>query len=84
MGVAERGEQLFQQQIEKQTARDVQEEIGQMKAVQVAVPEEIIGDKGEILGRPIMRSVGIEKEIMTERFENEERTFDERVVSDEI
>ena len=75
----QRGEQLSQQRIKKQPARDVEEEIGQVKSVGVVVPEEIIGDEGEILHRPIMRRVGIEKEVMTKRFENEKRTFDERI-----
>ena len=61
----------------------MQEEIRQVKAVGIAVPEKIIDDEGEILHRSIMRGEGIEKEVMTKRFEDEKRTFDERVVSNE-
>src|SRR4029078_12653351 len=48
-----------------------------------AVPDEIIGDEGEILYRPIVRGVEIEKEVVTKRFEDEKRTFNERVVSNQ-
>ena len=80
----EGGKELFQQQIKQQTARDVEEEIGQMKAIEIAVPKKIIDDEGEILHGPIMRGVGIEKEMMTKRFEDKKRTLHERVISNKI
>ena len=54
-----------------------------MKAVDVGVPEEIIDDEGEILDRSIVCGVEVEKQVVTKRFEDEERTLDERVVSNQ-
>ena len=62
----------------------MQQNVGEMKTGGVGVPKVIIGHEGEVLDRPIMRRVGIEKEVVPERFEREQRTFDEWVVVREV
>ena len=61
----------------------MQEEVRQVKAVGIAIPEKIIDDEREILHRSVMRGEEIGKEIVTKRFEDEKRTLNERVVSNE-
>ena len=51
-----------------------------MESVGVGIPHEVIENIGDVLDRPVMGREGIEKEIMPEALQNEERAFDERIV----
>ncbi len=55
-----------------------------MKPEGVIVPKEVIQDERKILDRAIVRGVGIEKEIVPEGLEDEERAFDEGIVVREV
>src|SRR6267142_6678720 len=54
--------------------------IREMESVGVGIPDEVIENVGDVLDRTVMGREGIEKEIMSEALQNEERTFDERIV----
>ena len=55
-----------------------------MKTGWVRVPEKVIKHVGQILDRPIVTRERVEKEIVPERFEDEERAFYEWIVSSEV
>src|SRR4029077_10164736 len=49
----------------------------------VRIPEKVIQHVGQILDRPVVTRVRVEKEIVPERFESEERAFYEWIISGE-
>ena len=55
-----------------------------MVPVTVSVPKQVIENVGEILDGPIVPRIGIGKEIMTERFQDQERALDHRIVPSKI
>src|SRR6266550_8153552 len=54
-----------------------------MKTGWVRIPEKVIQHVGQILDRPVVTRERIEKEIVPERFESEERAFYEWIISGE-
>ena len=50
----------------------------------VRVPKKVIGEVGDVLDRPVMRGKGIEKQVMAQRFQDQERALDEGIVEREI
>ena len=79
----ERLEQTLQQKIKHDAAAYVPEKIGEMIPIWVGVPDQVIKKIGDVLHRAIVRRGSIECEKMPERFRDEQRTFDQRVVADE-
>ena len=61
----------------------MQDDVREVKSVNVAVPKKIIRHERNVLHRPVLPPVGIKKKVMTESFENKERTLDERIVARE-
>src|SRR5215813_5975390 len=72
-------EEAPQEKEEKDSAGRVQENIGQMKAIRVIIPKEIVDHHRKVLHRPVMFGVGIEVEMVSKSFDREERTLDERI-----
>ena len=72
-----------EQPVEQQARADVQENVAKVKTDCVGVPEKVIDHVGKILHRPVMTRIGVEKEIVAECFEREQRAFDEWIVSRE-
>jgi hypothetical protein len=62
----------------------VQQRIGEVESKFVGVPKEIIKDERDILNRSVVGRERIQKQVVAERFQNKERTFNERVVAREI
>ena len=77
-------QQLGEQQVEQDPAADMPENIREMEAVGIGVPNQVIENVGDVLDRPIMGGEGIEKEIMPERLQDEDRAFDEGIVVGEV
>jgi len=78
-----RPEKECEQPVKQQAGADVQENVAKVKTGRGTVPEEVIDHVGKILHRPVMTCIGVEKEIVAERFKREQRTFDEWIVSRE-
>jgi hypothetical protein len=55
-----------------------------MVASRVGVPKEIIDDVRDVLDRPVVRRIRIEKQMMAKRFQDKKRTFYERVSGGEV
>ena len=55
-----------------------------MVSVGLGVPNQVIENVGDVLQGPIVPGVGIGKEIMAERFQNQERALDQRIVPGQI
>jgi hypothetical protein len=62
----------------------VQQRIGEVESKFVGVPKEIIKDERDILNGSVVGRERIQKQVVAERFQNKERTFNERVVAREI
>ena len=62
----------------------MEQQIREMESVGLGVPEVVVEDEREVLDWPIMRRKGIEKQIVAECFEDQERTFYERIEVREI
>jgi hypothetical protein len=78
------GQQFPQEQIKEKAAANVEKNVGKVKPVKVAVPKKIVGHVGEVLDRPVMPRVGIQKKIMPKGLEDQNRTLDELVCSNQI
>ena len=78
-----RAKKQCEQPVEQQAGADVQENVAKMKTSRVGIPEKVIDHVGKILHRPVMTRIGVEKEIVAECFEGEQRAFDEWIVSRE-
>ena len=61
----------------------MQENVTEVKTGCICIPEEVIHHVGKILDRPVMPAVGVEKEVVAERFESEEGAFYEWIVTGE-
>src|SRR5438270_3199460 len=59
------------------------ENIRQVKAISVGVPEEVIEHVGHVLDWPVMHRERIQEQMMPKRFEDEDGTADERIVPGE-
>lgn len=55
-----------------------------MESIKVAVPEKVVGHVRKILHRPVVHGKGVQEEIMTKRFQSEDRALNEWVCSNEI
>ena len=55
-----------------------------MVSVGFGVPNQVIERVGDILDGPIVAGVGIGKEIMAERFQDQKRALDQRIVPGQI
>jgi hypothetical protein len=73
-------QQSREQQVEQDPTADMPENIREMEAVGIGVPNQVIENVGDVLDRPVMRGEGIEKEIMPERLQDEDRAFDKGIV----
>ena len=73
----------MQEKIERDCAAGVEEQIGEMKAEGIRIPEKVINDEGKVLHRPIMPRERIGKEMMPKDFERKKGTLDERTVARE-
>ena len=62
----------------------MQECVGEMEAELVRIPKEVIKNVRDILDRSVMRRERIQKQIMSERFGNKDRTLNEWIVVREI
>ena len=61
----------------------MQQQIGEMKAEGVGIPEKVIGHEREVLHRPIMPGERVREEMVPEDLEREQRAFDEGAVARE-
>ena len=55
-----------------------------MKAELIRIPEKVIENIRNILDRPIMRGQGVEEQKVTERFRNQNRALNKRIVVRQI
>src|SRR5689334_2546158 len=55
-----------------------------MKAEFVRVPKEIIQNKRDILNGAIVNREGVKKQMVAKRFQDQERTFNKRIVAREV
>ena len=62
----------------------MEQDVRQMEAVGIGVPEKIIQDEGGVLDRSIMPGEGVEKKMVAEGLEDQDRTFDERIIARQI
>jgi len=62
----------------------VQENIAEMEPGWIRIPERVIQHVGQILDRPVVTRERVEKEIVPERFQCEERALYEWIVSGEV
>ena len=60
------------------------ENVREMEPVRIGVPNQVIKNVGDVLDRPVMRRKRIEKEIMAETLQDQERAFDEWIVMRQI
>ena len=80
----ERAEELLKQKIEQDSAGHMPQDTREMESVAFGVPNQVIENIGEILDWPVVPSVRIGKEIMAERFQDQERALDQRIVASQI
>ena len=80
----EGGEELSKEKIEQNPAGHVQKHVGEMEAKLVGIPKKIVKDVRDVLDRTIVCREGIEEEVVSECFENEERTLDKRILVGKI
>src|SRR3982074_1444053 len=55
-----------------------------MEAEFVRIPKKVISEVGDVLDRPVMRGKGIEKQVVAQRFQDQEWALDERIIEREI
>src|SRR6266513_5446603 len=82
--VPERNQESAQQEVQQHSAGDVEQHIGQVKAVKLCIAKEIVPDEGDVLDRPVMGGKGIWEKVMAEGLQDEQWTLDEWVVSDQV
>ena len=76
-------EQDCEQATEQKAGNYVQEDVAQMITGRIRTPKKVIDHVGKILHWPVMTRIGVEKKIVAECFEREQRAFDEWIVSRE-
>ena len=79
-----RGKKPTQEKIEQNSTDCVQQDIGEVKSISVIVPKEVIEGKRKVLDRTIVRGIGIEKEIMPKRLQDQQWAFNKWIVVGEI
>lgn len=55
-----------------------------MKAVRIGIPNQVVGDVGNVLDWAVMRGKGIDKQVMAKILQNQKRAFDEGIVVRQI
>src|SRR5437870_4420535 len=75
-----RSKKFPEQKIKENTARHMEQNVGEMKSVGVALPKQVIHHKGKTLDGPVMRREQVQKKIMPEDFENKDRAPDQGIV----
>ena len=62
----------------------MEQRVGEMETKLVRVPKVIIEDKRDVLKRAIVSREGIQEQVMSKCFENEERALNKRIVEGKV
>jgi hypothetical protein len=62
----------------------MQQSVREMKAVGIGVPDAVIEKIGNVLNWAVVRRKGLQKQVMPEAFQNQERTLNERILRRQI
>src|SRR6266404_3781749 len=77
-------QQLLEQQIEQNATAHMPENVREMEAVRIGVPNQVIENVGNVLDRSIMRRKRVEKEVVSKTLQDQDWTFDERIVAGQV
>jgi hypothetical protein len=80
----ERSEKLSKKKIEQHAAGRVQQNICEMIAIGIGVPETVIEKIGDGLDRAVVRRKRFLEEVVTETLQNQERTLDEWILPRQV